>query len=44
VRPVKAWSAQVAERDAAMEKVKKALNENLKAQVFQELREKLNRQ
>ena len=41
----KTWAAQAAlERDAAIEKVKEALDEDLKAQIVEELREKLNRQ
>ena len=41
----KAWAVQAAaDRDAAIEKVKVALDENLKAQVIDQLREELNRQ
>ena len=41
----KTWAAQAAlERDAAIEKVKKALDEDLKAQIVEELWKKLNRQ
>lgn len=41
----KTWAAQAAEeRNAAIEKVKGALDEDLKAQIAEELREKLNRQ
>lgn len=41
----KTWAAQAAEeRDAAIEKVKEALDEDLKAQIVEELRKKLNRQ
>ena len=40
----KTWAAQAArERDAAIEQVKAALDENLKAQVIERLREELNR-
>ena len=41
----KTWAAQAAEeRDAAIEKVKEASDEDLKAQIVEELREKLNYQ
>ena len=41
----KAWAAQAArDRDAAIEQVKAALDENLKAQVIERLKEELNRQ
>ncbi len=40
-----AWAAQAAaERDAAIKKVKEALDENLKAQIIEQLREELNHQ
>lgn len=39
----KTWAARAAaEKDAAIEKVKGALDEDLKAQIVEELREKLN--
>lgn len=42
---LKAWAVQAAaDRDATIEKVKVALDENLKAQVIDQLREELNRQ
>ena len=41
----KTWAAQAArDRDAAIEQVKAALDENLKAQVIERLKEELNRQ
>ena len=41
----KAWAAQAArDRDAAIEQVKAALDENLKVQVIEQLKEELNRQ
>lgn len=41
----KTWVAQAArDRDAAIEQVKAALDENLKAQVIERLKEELNRQ
>ncbi len=40
----KAWAAQAAEdRDVAIERVKSALDDALKAQVIKQLREELNR-
>ncbi len=41
----KAWATQAARyRDVAIEQVKAALDENLKAQVIERLKEELNRQ
>ena len=41
----KTWAAQAArDRDTAIEQVKAALDENLKAQVIERLKEELNRQ
>ena len=41
----KTWAAQAArDRDATIEQVKAALDENLKAQVIERLKEELNRQ
>ena len=41
----KAWATQAArDRDVAIEQVKAALDENLKAQVIERLKEELNRQ